>query len=149
MTFTPPAPPVSRGGNTKVILIVVGSVLALCCMLGVVGGVFFFRTVSDQMQPANSAATAYVDDVMAGNYSSAYARMCDEVRENVTEAEYTRIQSAQLKISSYRVVGTNITTVNSKVTATVSMRMVQAETGMEYTQGIPLLKERGEWRVCE
>jgi len=149
MTFTPPAPPVKRGNNTRTILIVVGSVLALCCILGVIGGVFFFRTLSESMEPAQGAATAYVDDLMAGNYSSAYGRMCDKVHQRVSEAEYTRIQSAQLKIRSYKIVGTNIRTVNATTTATVSMRMVQAETGMEFTQGIFLLKERGQWRVCE
>ncbi|HZM80107.1 MAG TPA: hypothetical protein VFC19_30605 [Candidatus Limnocylindrales bacterium] len=149
MTYTPPAPPVKRGNNTRTILIVVGVVLGLCCVLGVIGGVFFFRTVGGEMEPVRSAATAYVDDVMAGNYSGAYARMCDKVHRRISEADYTRTQSAQLKIKSYQVVGTNIRTINSTTTATVSMRMVQAETGLEYTQGIFLLKERGQWWVCE
>jgi len=150
MTFTPPAPPVPRGrNNTRTILIVVGGVLGLCCVLGVIGGIFFFRTVGDEMQPAQRAATAYVDDVMAGNFSSAYGRMCDKVHGRISEAEYTRVQSAQLKITSYKVVGANVRTMNKTVTATINFRMVQADTGMEFTQAIPLLKERGEWRVCE
>lgn len=150
MTFTPPAPPVSRGRNTtRTVLIVVGAVLSLCCVLGIVGAVFFFRAVGDEIGPAQDAATAYVDDVIAGDYSSAYGRMCDRVRQRTSETEYTSNQSMQLKVSSYRVVGTNVRTMNTSVTATVTMRMKQAATGMEFTQGIPLVKEKGEWRICE
>lgn len=150
MTFTPPAPPVPRGRNTtRTVLIVVGAVLSLCCVLGIIGGIFFFRTVGEQIGPVQDAATAYVDDVIAGNYPSAYGRMCDRVHQKVSETEYTSNQSMQLKIASYRVVGTNVRSMNTSVTAIVTMRMKQAATGMEFTQSIPLVKERGQWRVCE
>jgi hypothetical protein len=47
--------------TTRTVLIVVGAVLSLCCVLGIVGGIFFFRTFGDEFRPAQDAATAYVD----------------------------------------------------------------------------------------
>jgi hypothetical protein len=149
MSFAPPAPPVKPRNNTRTVLIVVGIVLTLCCIGGVIGGVVLFRGVSEAIGPARDAAEAYVDDVMAENYPSAYRRLCSRVRDRTSEAEFTRVQSAQLKISSYKVVGTNVQTMNATTTARVTMRMTQASTGLEVTQTIPLLKENGEWRVCE
>ncbi|WP_444544531.1 Rv0361 family membrane protein [Rhizocola hellebori] len=149
MTFEPPPPPVRPRNNVRTILIVVGIVLVLCCGGAIVGGIFLFRTVAEATGPAQQAATKYVDEVMAGDYSTAYASLCSKLRAQRTEAEFTRVQAAQLKISSYRVIGTNVTTRNTTVTAIVTMRLTQAETGAEFTQGFPLLKENGQWHVCE
>jgi hypothetical protein len=135
--------------NVRTILIVVAVVLVLCCGGAVVGGIFLFRTIADATGPAQQAAKEYVDEVIAGDYSTAYASLCSKLRAKVSETEYTRVQAAQLKVSSYRVVGTKVTTRNTTLTATVTMRMIQAETGAEFTQGFPLLKEDGQWRVCE
>jgi len=149
MTFTPPAPPVKPRNNTRTVLIVVGIVLGFCCIGGIVGGVVLFRGVSQSVGPAQDAATAYVDDIIADDYTGAYNRLCGKMRGRMSEADFTRVQSAQLKISSYRVIGTNVRTVNATTTATVTMRMTQASTGMEFKQDIALLKENGQWKVCE
>jgi hypothetical protein len=63
-----------------------------------------------------------VGDVIGDDYSSAYGRMCDKVRQRVSETEYTNIQSMQLKIVSYRVIGTSIRTMNTSGTAVVSIQ---------------------------
>ncbi|HEX6682082.1 MAG TPA: hypothetical protein VF062_04780 [Candidatus Limnocylindrales bacterium] len=145
----PPPPPAKPRNNARTIIIVIAVVVVLCCIGGIIGGIVFFRTVQTQTGPAEAAATAYVDDIMAERYSAAYGRLCGKLKGRLAEAEYTRVQSAQMKISSYEIVGTSVTTRNTTVTATVSMRMVQAETGAEFTQGIFLLKEGGQWRPCE
>jgi hypothetical protein len=38
---------------------------------------------------------------------------------------------------------------NTTTTAMVNLRLIQDETGMAYSQGIFLLLEDGQWRVCE
>ncbi|GAA1630154.1 DUF4878 domain-containing protein [Catellatospora bangladeshensis] len=147
MTFVPPPPPAKKS-NTKRILIIVAIVLVLCCGGGITGAVLLFRGVQEATGPARDVAVAYVEDIMAGDYHGAYGRLCDRVQASTSEADYTRVQTAQLKISKYEVTGTSIKQMNSTTTAVITMRLTQAETGAVMTQGFPLLKEDGEWRVC-
>jgi hypothetical protein len=134
--------------TTRTVLIIVAVVLAVCCLGGLGGGFWLYRTYNDNAGPARNATVAYIDDVRAGNYQGAYGRLCKEVRDGTSQEEYIRIQSAQLKIKSYEIEGVSISSYNGRVRATVTVRMVQ-ETGANLSQTIPLLKEDGEWRVCQ
>lgn len=147
MTYLPPEGPKPKS-NLRKILVIVAIVLVLCCGGAAVGGYFLVRGVQEATGPARDAATAYVDDLIAGDYQGAYGRLCDRVKASTSEADYTRVQSAQLKISKYEVVGTNIQQRNATTTAVITMRLTQKETGAALTQGFPLLKEDGEWRIC-
>ncbi|WP_212829680.1 DUF4878 domain-containing protein [Catellatospora sp. TT07R-123] len=147
MTFVPPPPPPAKS-NVKRILVVVAIVLALCCGGVIAGGALLFRGVEEATAPARDAAVGYIQDVTAGDYHGAYGRLCDKVRTETSEAEYTRIQAAQLKISKYEVIGTSVKTMNTTTSAVITMRITQAETGAVMTQSFPLLKEDGQWRVC-
>jgi hypothetical protein len=132
----------------RTVLIIVAVVLAVCSLGGLAGGFWLYRTYQDAAGPARSATVAYIDDVRAGNYQSAYGRLCTSVRESTPREEYIRIQSAQLKIESYEVEGVSVSSYNGRVSATVTVRLAQ-ETGAELSQTFPLLKEDGEWRICQ
>jgi hypothetical protein len=134
--------------TTRVVLIIVAAVLAACCLGGLGGGFWLYRTYTDNAGPVRNAAVAYIDDVQAGNYHSAYGRLCKEVRDHRSQEEYVRVQSAQLKIKSYEIQGVSISSHNGRVSAAVTVRMVQ-ETGAVFSQTIPMLKENGEWHVCQ
>lgn len=86
--------------------------------------------------------------MIAGRYESAYGRMCERTRNSVTQEEFVRIQSAQLKVTDYEVGGVTVSNFNGRVQATVTVQMTQ-ETGAAFTQTFPLTKEDGEWRVCQ
>ncbi|WBB65541.1 DUF4878 domain-containing protein [Micromonospora sp. WMMD812] len=149
MTYEPILVTEQRPRRTgRTVLIVVAVILALCCVGGAVGGFFLYGFYRDNAGPAREAATTYVDDVRAGNYQVAYGRLCTEARAATTQEEFVRIQSAQPKIRSYETVGVNVSNVNGQIRADVSMRMVR-ESGAQVTQVFPLVRERGEWRVCQ
>ncbi|MEW2429627.1 hypothetical protein AB0877_16580 [Micromonospora sp. NPDC047644] len=85
----------------------------------------------------------------AGNYAGAYGRLCDRAHDTMPQEDFVRIQSAQLKISSYEITGVNVSNHNGRVTGTVQVETVQAVTGARFTQGVALVKENGDWRVCQ
>ncbi|WP_030490305.1 DUF4878 domain-containing protein [Micromonospora chokoriensis] len=150
MTYEPIMVPSPKPHRTiRTVLIVVSALLAVCCVVGAGVGLWLYRTVKDAVEPARAAATAYLDDVQAGNYPGAYGRLCDRVRDTMTQEDFTRIQAAQLKISSYEITGVNVNNYNGRVTGTAQVEAVQEATGARFTQGMALVKEGGQWRVCQ
>ncbi|MCW6004811.1 DUF4878 domain-containing protein [Micromonospora sp. CPCC 205371] len=135
-----------RTGRT--VLIVIAIVVAACCLCGGVIGLWAYNGYRDSAGPAREATTAFVDDVLAGRYESAYGRMCERARNSITQEEFTRIQSAQLKVTGYEISGVTVSTFNGRTQAAVTAQMTQ-ETGAAFTQTFPLIKEDGEWRVCQ
>ncbi|MER7589826.1 hypothetical protein ABTW72_20055 [Micromonospora sp. NPDC127501] len=149
MTYEPMMVPDPRPNRTlRTVLIVVGALLAVCCVIGTCVGLWFYRSIRNSVEPAGAAATGFVDDVQAGNYPGAYGWLCDRVRDGMTQEEFARVQAAQLKISSYEITNVNVNNVNGRLTATATVEAVQEATGARLTQGLALVKEDGEWRVC-
>lgn len=150
MTYEPMTVPNRKPNRTtRTVLIVVAVVLTVSCVVGVCGGFWFYRTVKDAVGPARAATAAYIDDVQAGNYPGAYGRLCGDLRETMTQADFARIQAAQLKIGSYEIVGVYVNRSSGRVTGTATVEMVQEATGARMTQTMFLVKEDGEWRVCQ
>ena len=149
MVYQPMIAPPPKSRNTlSIVLIVAGAVLALCCVGGVAGGIFLYHTYSSNAGPVREATTTYVDDVLAGDYDGAYGMLCRKVRDTTSLDDYARIQEAQLKISAYKITGVRINNTNGRLIAYVTTRMTQEETGAEFTQTFPLVKEDGQWRIC-
>ncbi|MEW1589322.1 hypothetical protein AB0283_28190 [Micromonospora vinacea] len=150
MTYAPMMVPGPRPNRTlRTVLIVVGALLAVCCVVGTCVGLWLYRSVKDSVEPVRAATTAFIDDVQAGNYPGAYGRLCDRVRDTMTQEDFARVQAAQLKISSYEITGVNVNNYNGRVTGTVTVQMVQQATGASFTQGMALVREDGQWRVCQ
>ncbi|MEU4476380.1 hypothetical protein [Micromonospora sp. NPDC023888] len=150
MTYEPMMVPTPKPNRTaRTALIVVSALLALCCVVGVGVGFWIYRTLRGDVEPARAAATAYVDDMRSGNYPGAYGRLCADVRKNITEADFARIQAAQLPVSSYEIIDVNVTNYNGRVTATAIFEMVQEGTGARFTQTMLLVKKDDEWLVCQ
>lgn len=146
MTMAYDDPLKRRTGRT--VLIVLAIVLAACCLCGGGIGLWAYNGYRDSAGPAREATTAFVEDVIAGRYESAYGRMCERTRKSVTREEFIRIQSAQLKVTDYEIGGVTVSNFNGRVQATVTVQMTQ-ETGAAFTQTFPLTKEDGEWHVCQ
>ncbi|MEU4555039.1 Rv0361 family membrane protein [Micromonospora violae] len=135
--------------TVRTVLIVLGALLALCCVVGTCVGLWFYRSLKDSVEPARAATTAFVDDVQAGNYPGAYGRLCERVRDGMTQEEFARVQAAQLKISSYEITNVNVNNFNGRLTATATVVVVQEATGARASQALALVKEDDEWRVCQ
>lgn len=142
------APPAKSKFPWKIVLIVLGVLAVLCCIGSLIGGFFIYRAVQDATGPARNAVTGYFDDLKAGNFGSAYSRLCDETQQEVTRDDFVTVQQELPKVTDYKVVGVNINTTNGKTTGTVNVRVTR-ETGAVTTQSVELVKEGNSWKVCE
>jgi hypothetical protein len=143
----PAAPPAKRN-NVKIILIVVAAIVALCCIGAAIGGFFIFRGVNDALAPPRDAAAGYAQDIKDSDYAGAYDRLCDNVKSQLTEGEFARAIADEFPIDDFEVTGTNVETVNGVSNATVTMR-ITPPSGEEFTHTFPLVKEDGDWRICQ
>jgi hypothetical protein len=148
MTFEPPPPPAKPRNNVRTILIVVGIVLALCCGGVIVGGYLLFRGVAEATGPVHDAAVAYVEDIIDHDYAGAYDHLCGKVKSQISESDFATATAQSFDVRAYSVVGTNVMNRNGKVSATVTMKLTMAN-GTPRTQIFPMVKEAGDWKVCE
>src|SRR5689334_14643862 len=110
-----PAPPPKRKlSTTQKVIIIVAAVVVLCCGVGGVGLYFGIRAVDNSTQPMRDAATGYLDNLKAGDYTTAYGRLCDRVRERLTPAQFASVKSAD-PLADYDVTGYRISTQNGLV----------------------------------
>ncbi|GIG66507.1 hypothetical protein [Phytomonospora endophytica] len=101
----PPAPPPPRGpgvrapflappkdrNNTRLAITIVVGVLALAVcgagtLLGLTGLFSWFER--DMNEKAQAAVTAFLDDVSAGDFDSAYQQMCVEAQQEITRPQF-------------------------------------------------------------
>ncbi|MGB2569844.1 hypothetical protein ACPFP2_15520 [Micromonospora citrea] len=147
MTYEPIMAPKSSRRPLRIVLVVVGVVLALCCVGGAVGGFFVYGAVKETVGPVSEATTTYLDAVRSGDHQRAYDQLCRQRREQTSLAEFTRQQEAQPQVVGYRVGGVNVTNTNGRVRGSATVRLT-TETGSTSTQVFTLVKEDGAWRVC-
>ncbi|SCG33756.1 DUF4878 domain-containing protein [Micromonospora halophytica] len=147
MTYEPTTAPKSNRRTLRIVLIVVGIVLALCCVGGAVGGFFVYGAVKETVGPVSEATTTYLDAVRTGNHQQAYDQLCRQRREQTSLAEFTRQQEAQPRVIGYEVGGVNVNNTNGRVRGSATVRLT-TESGSTSTQVFTLVKEDGAWRVC-
>jgi len=140
-----PQPP--KSNTLRTVLIVVGSVLVLCCGAAAVGGYFLFRDIGDSIGPARDAAVTFVTRLEQGDVDGAYGLLCGDTREQYTAAAFADGVRQQPKISSHSVVGVSVVSRPGGASATVSMRLT-LDSGFTADHAFPMLKEGGAWKVC-
>jgi hypothetical protein len=119
-------------------------VLALCCFGGIGGGVWTFRQVINSTKPVTEAADAFFQALVGGD--DAYDRLCAATSSAVSRAQFERSQTAR-PVAAYRVTNTNISNVNGRVSATVTVELRYADGNVE-THVVPMAKENETWKVC-
>ncbi|MEU4480856.1 hypothetical protein AB0F68_22800 [Micromonospora sp. NPDC023966] len=148
MTYQPAMVPPRKSNTTRVVLTVVGVVLALCCVGGVVGGFALYRAVQDATGPARTTVDTFAGALVARDYPTAYDQLCGRVRDRVSREDFVRQQSAQPALTGYRIVGLNVTNSNGRVRGSADVRFTP-QSGTTVTQAFVLVKEDGGWRICE
>ncbi|SCL69670.1 hypothetical protein [Micromonospora chersina] len=147
MTYQPAMVPPRKSNTTRVVLTVVGVVLALCCVGGVVGGFAIYHTAKEATGPAHATVDRFAGALVARDYPTAYGQLCARVRARVSQEDFVRQQSAQ-PLTEYRIVGVNVTNTNGRVSGSAQVRFTP-QSGTTVTQAFVLVKEDGGWRVCE
>lgn len=149
MTELPPPPPANPTGPAKprrplrTVLIVVGIVLVVCCGVGVAGGIYAFRTVNTSLEPVRDGATTFFDKLMGG--PGAYDLLCSAAKDSISRKDFDDRQVTN-RLRGYRITGTNVSTINGRTTATVTVQLtygVNTETHL-----VPMANEDGTWKVC-
>ncbi|MCW3838628.1 hypothetical protein ONA70_00750 [Micromonospora yasonensis] len=149
MTYQPVmVPPPRKSNTTKIVLSVVGVVLALCCLGGVIGGFALYHAVQEATGPARTTVDAYAGALVARDYPTAYGQLCRPVRDRVSPDEFVRQQSARPALTGYEIVGLNVSNNNGQVRGSASVRF-SPQGGTAETQVYPLVMEDGSWRICE
>ncbi|MFG2057094.1 hypothetical protein ACGFI9_24035 [Micromonospora sp. NPDC048930] len=148
MTYQPAMVPPRKSNTTRTVLIVVGVVLALCCVGGVIGGFAIYHAVREATGPARTTVDTFAGALVARDYPTAYGQLCRPVRDRVSREEFVRQQSARPALTGYEIVGLNVTNNNGQVSGSASVRFNPAS-GTSETQAYRLVKEDGSWRICE
>ncbi|GAA4257266.1 Rv0361 family membrane protein [Dactylosporangium darangshiense] len=140
-----PQPP--KSNTLRTVLIVVGSVLVLCCGAVVVGGFFLFRNIGDSIGPAQDAAVTFVTRLEQDDVDGAYGLLCGDTREQYTATAFADRVRQQPKIRSHSVAGVSVVGRPGGASATVSMRLT-LDSGFAAEHAFPMVKEGNAWKVC-
>ncbi|MEU3456411.1 hypothetical protein ABZ671_22855 [Micromonospora sp. NPDC006766] len=147
MTYEP-AMVSPKKNTTRTVLIVVGVVLAICCLGGVVGGFFLYGAVKDATGPAKTTVDTFAGALVSHDYPTAYGQLCGELRDRLSQDDFVRQQSNGPLLDGYEIVGLNVQNNNGRVFGSASVRYTVRQ-GMPTTQTYALTKEDGAWRICQ
>ncbi|MGI5243802.1 Rv0361 family membrane protein [Dactylosporangium sp. CA-139066] len=140
-----PQPP--KSNTLRTVLIVVGSLLVLCCIVAVVGGYFLFRNSGKDIQQAQDTTDVFVTDLEQSKLDAAYGMLCDATKGQFTADAFTQFVGKQPVIKRHELAGTSVMNQMGRVTARVSVNL-WLDTGSTSGHVFPLLKEGGTWKVC-
>ncbi|GAA2358542.1 hypothetical protein [Dactylosporangium salmoneum] len=141
----PQAPPPKK--TWRVVLIVVGAVLVLCCGGLGVGGYFLFKGVKEATGPALDAANQFVVNLEHGDTDAAYEQLCAGTRTAYTKDAFADGVAKQPKITAHKTTGVNVASINGRTTATATMTLT-LDSGFSEQHAFPMLKESGDWKIC-
>jgi hypothetical protein len=147
MSFTPPPQP-KPGRTTRTVLIVVGVVLAVCCLGGIGFAKWGISSVQDSVKPAHDAADSYLGKVQAGDFTGAHAQLCTATQERLSQSAFVASYTGQPKLRSYKITNTSVVNRNGRVSATVQAHLV-TDSGLARDEVLRLVKlDDNSWRVC-
>ncbi|QLQ37452.1 hypothetical protein [Micromonospora robiginosa] len=146
MVYEPAMVPPKKSRRT--LFVVLGVVLALCCSGGAIGGFVLYRVAREATGPARATVDTFAAAVVARDYPTAYGQFCAQVRDRLDEADFARQQSAQPELTGYEIVGVNVANTNGRVHGSANVRFTPRD-GVAITQVLPLVKEDGDWRICD
>jgi hypothetical protein len=141
-----PPQPKRKLSTTQKVIIIVAAIVVLCCGGAAVGGYFIYRAVDNSTQPMRDAATGYLDNLKAHDYTTAYGRLCDRVRARITPAQFEAVVSAK-PLADYEVTGFHVSNQNGLVDGTVTVSRKNTD-GTKISHIIPMVKDGDAWRVC-
>jgi hypothetical protein len=141
-----PAPP-PRSHRLRNILIAVGVVAVLCCAGAVTGGVFLFRGVLSANAPVRAATETFVTDLQAGDYAGAYRLLCADTQAAFPQNTFIQAAQSQPHIATHRTIGSNVSNVNGRLSAQVTMDLTM-NSGFVERHVFLLVREGADWKVC-
>lgn len=127
----------------------VGILLALCCVGAAGGGFALYWVVNNSTEPLQDETRAFLADLQAADYPSAYDRLCTLVRTGHSQADFEEAVRARGwdRVVEHSIRGASVEWGNGIGTGTVTADLTLDDgTSSSYT--FPLLNEDGDWKIC-
>ncbi|MEU9741399.1 hypothetical protein AB0E12_19690 [Micromonospora chersina] len=148
MAYEPVMVPPKNPRTRRTVLVVVGVVLSLCCLGGLIGGSVLWNLAREARGPAHDSVDTFAGAMVARDFPTAYGQLCSRMRNQQSQADFVRQQSERFTSTGYEIVGVNVTNRNGRVGAQADVRWLLPD-GASGTQVLTLVKEDGDWRICE
>lgn len=128
-------------------LIVVGSVLVLCCLGGGIGGYFIYQAVKNTTNAATDATRAFIGDLESGDATNAYNHLCSSTKVSFPQAVFASIVRSEPQITGYKITDRSVHSTNGQQTASITADLMRASGAVD-RHTFPLKRESGKWLVC-
>lgn len=136
-----------KSNTTRTVLIVIASVVALCCIAGAVIGFVAYRGVKTTIDPARDATRVFVNDLQTSQLTDAYNHLCGLTQASFSPPVFEAYVQAQPRITGYKFTGFSLSTVNGKQTATVTADLTLDGGAIDHHSFL-LSHDSGQWLVC-
>lgn len=125
----------------------VGLPIGLVLLLGGCGAAItlFVTSIGTSIKPAQQAASAYAQALVAQRWSDAQAMLCSQDR--TVTPDQVAAHYSNPRLTGYTVENVNVTNFNGKVSATAILRFDTAD-GLSNSITLPLTKEGDSWHPC-
>lgn len=144
--FEPVRPVPRKSNTTKIVLLIVAAVLAVCCVIGSIVGLVIYKGAKSA-DPARAATRGFIDDLRTERLAEAYNQLCASTRASFTEPAFEAYVARQPEIASYSFSGFSISTVNGHQTATIDADLTATSAAVDHHSFL-LTKENGQWLIC-
>lgn len=123
--------------------------LAVVGLLIVVGTISLFAGMETSVQPAERAASSYMQALKDQRYDAAFAMRCSaDLGGHDTFVQHWKSQnSTGHGIATFKIVAVNVQTFNGKSSAQAQLEVRYAD-GYRESQRLPLTKTGSTWNPC-
>ncbi|MEH0844597.1 hypothetical protein V6U81_19625 [Micromonospora sp. CPCC 205711] len=143
-TWTRPARR-SRPVRTGLLL---GGLAMILCLVGVAGlGAWNLQVIIGASGPVRETADGFFREVSAGEVDRAYERLCAPARGRWSEVGFAGWVRTPPVVSGYEIVDVSVRTKGGKPVGEVIVRVTR-DGGASEQRTLPMVREKGEWRVC-
>jgi hypothetical protein len=136
-----------RRALRRVLLLVVGLTLFVCCVGAAGLGAWNYQSIRRAAGPAQQAADRFLGDVRSGDQSGAYDRLCADTRARWSRPQFALRVSTPPTINRYAIENVKITSKDGQQRAAVSVALTR-DSGAVDNHTLPMVKGDDGWQVC-
>ncbi|MFC4149747.1 hypothetical protein ACFO0M_26155 [Micromonospora mangrovi] len=139
--------PARRGRPVRTGLLLGGLGLGVC-LVGVAGlALWNVQVVWQASGPVRETADGFFREVSTGEVDKAYERLCADTRSRWSAVGFDSWVRTPPQVGGYEITDVSIATRGGRPRATVTVRVTR-DGGAGEQRRVPVVQERGEWRVC-
>ena len=128
--------------------LLLGGLAMILCLVGVAGlGAWNLQVIVGASGPVRETADGFFREVSAGEVDRAYERICAPARGRWSEVGFAGWVRTPPVVSGYEIVDVSVRTKGGKPVGEVVVRVTR-DGGASERRTLPVVREKGEWRVC-